>query len=179
MPMTPEELLKATSISSVDTKSLYPGFAKFGTVVFIKKTYKVYLFIKNRYGDSKLLELLENIKPSKHTLERLPFLATGYSIYMGENGKLIPKPMRIIIIWKETFQGCLKMSNGNQIASCLMAFAAVGLSMWPSFEHQNHFISIAQILIRLAHSSVVYSVTEVEEILEGIGYLTEGTYGLF
>jgi hypothetical protein len=71
------------------------------------------------------------------------------------------------------------MSNGNQIASCLMAFAAVGLSMWPGFEHQNQFINIAQVLIRLAHFSVVYSVTEVEEILEGIGYLTDSSYGLF
>ena len=58
----------------------------------------MYMYVKNYCENSKFLELSQRVKPSKDTFEKLPFIASGYSIYMGENGQFILVPMKIIVV---------------------------------------------------------------------------------
>ena len=179
MPVIPNDILDIASVSPDDIKIAFPSFGRIGTMAFIKKTRKAFLYLEKHHSDSKVVSLLARVKLSEEMQERIPFLTAGYLIHGGENGKCIPKPFRVIVIFKETFTGCLKLSNGNQFASFMMALLSTGLSLWPSFEHQNQFIIIAQMLIKLAHSSVVYDITDVEDALKDISELAGDTYGLF
>jgi len=153
--LTPDEWENAVTITADDTKALYPAISKFGTIIFIKKLTKLYRFTKDKYGTTKFIELLEKVKPSQEMLERIPTFTGSYLIYSGIDSQKIPRPISIIIFWKKTFRGCMRLSNGNQIASCLIAFAATAMTLSAFYKHRLYMLPIAQLLIRLAYTSSI------------------------
>ena len=65
------------------------------------------------------------------------------------------------------------MSGGNQIVSCPMAIVVTTISLFPSYEHHNWYLTGAHTIIHMAYMSVK-NIDEVIEIAEDIQTLTEG-----
>ena len=131
--MSYEEFKVTSELSPYDIKPIYPAATRIGTKVFIIQAAKVYRVMRDRFSDSKFIALAEKLKPSEEMLERFPFLLGGYTIYSDIDGRLFASPISIIYLWRRTFTGCMRLSNDNQLASCLMALASVGLSLWPGY----------------------------------------------
>jgi len=155
---------------------LYPPISKFRTVLFIKKLTKLYQFTKDIYVTTKFIQLLENIKPSEELLKRIPTSIGSYIIYSDIDGRKISTPISILIFWKKTFRGCMKLSNGNQIASCLIPFGATVINISPFYKHRLYMIPIAQLLIRLAYRSSILEIDDLQEVLVDNLGASSGSY---
>ena len=174
-----EAVGEIVSTASSDLEPAYLCFTKVGTFLFIRKIRKIYCYLRYNYGNVRLIRILDKLEPSDRTLERIPFLFGGYSAYCGVDGKIIPRPLGIFTLWKSTFCSCMRMSNKNQIVSCIMAFISIGLSLHPKYNGHNQYVMVATTMIRIAASQFVYSVEDVEEIINDLSSLTGRSYGLF
>ena len=179
MTLTPINLLEIIDITSDEAASVAPVNAKVSTIVFIRQYMKVYTFAKVQYGETSAMKFLGRIKLSAGIQAKIPYIVGGWVTLSGIDGgnKSIPNPLRVITIWSQTFRECMKLSNGNRIASCLMALATTGLTFCPWFENRNQFIMVSQTMIRLAYLSVKPDINDLQTIIEYMDVLNGGAYG--
>lgn len=95
---------------------------------------------------------------------------------MGK-GALFPSPIKILKIWKITFKGCMHMSGGNQIASCLLATAVTSVSLFPKYAFHSQLVAGSHAFIRMAYSTIK-GIDEVIEDAELIKFLGNEGYAL-
>lgn len=131
------KVLGLDAINASDSQALLPTFSKVNTIVFFKKTRKLWGIVVNKYSDRKIIKLCARIAPSKEILDKTLSLVGSYFWYSNDEGVLISTPLIIFRIWRVTFKGCLRMSGGNQIVSCPMAIVVTTISLFPSYEHHN------------------------------------------
>jgi len=67
------------------------------------------------------------LKPSDEIKNRIVAIAGGYGAYMGLDGFKIPRPVSILLLWKQTFNQCMMATNGSHIISCLLSFTTIGV----------------------------------------------------
>lgn len=153
-------------IESDDVKGLAPAVGKVGTVVFIRKAKKLWGMLSDNYSDSKVIKLCLKVSAPEYIVDIFPSLVGGYACYMGE-GALFPSPIKILKIWKVTFKGCIRMSGGNQIASCLLATAVTSVSLFPKYAFHGQLVAGSHAFIRMAYSTV----KEIDEVLEDAEFI--------
>ena len=56
-----EEVGEIVSITSSDLEPACPGFAIFGTLLFLKKMRKIYCYLRDNHGNIKLIRVLDRI----------------------------------------------------------------------------------------------------------------------
>ena len=79
-------------------------------------------------------------------------------------------------MWKITFHGCLRMSGGNQIASCLLATVVTGISLFSKYKFHKQLVQVSHVFIRMAYSTVK-GINGVLQDAEFIDFLGKGGYG--
>jgi uncharacterized membrane protein len=103
--------------------------------------------------DLKVLKVLSKIEPSSEVLTKIGWIAGGWAVHAGDKGVLI-SVKRMIIIYKTTFKGCMRFTNGNLAVTCTMSLISSILAIMPGYNYNNHFILIAQTLIRMAYLDI-------------------------
>ena len=157
-----------------DITTIAPSVTRVGTLVFIRKFKRLWGILSDNYGNLKLTKLCEKLQIPEYFIDIFPYATGSYACYMGE-GALFPSPKKIFKIWKITFHGCLRMSGGNQIVSCLLATVVTGASLFPRYKFHKKLVQIAHVFIRMAYTTVkpideILKDAEFIDFLGGLGY---------
>lgn len=165
-----------TNIETGDIAAVAPAAVKLGTKVFIYKARKLWGILYDNHGGSRIVQLCEKLPAPEYLIDNFPSFVGGYACYIGEGPTLFPNPKRIFKIWRITFRGCLHMSGGNQIASCLLATVVTGVSLFPRYKFHSKLIVSAQAFIRMAYSAVK-PIDKVIEDAEFVQFILKDGYG--
>jgi len=161
MPMTEEEMLVEVALLTETIQPLFPPMVKVGLTIFIARIRKISALVKLGSDKNKLRQLIDSGALSKDIIDKIPFIAAGWFTHI-KDGSLKVTPFMLFKIWKETYKGCIKLSNGSIIVSCSAATIGIILSLCPWYNRRNEFIVLTQVFIKFAHTSI----TELKDTID-------------
>ena len=163
---------------SSDLTPFAPGAFKTAAIFLIDKCKNVYIFVGDNYGNSKIFKILGGIRPSEEVINRIVAVASGYGAYVGLEGLYIPRPLSIMLLWKNTFRRCIEFTGGSHIISCLLSGVTIVLSLCPWFTPHNQIFPLGQVLLRITAKFFNNPEMGSEMITDNLEELLEGINGL-
>ena len=149
MPFTETDMLQLAASNAKNAHPLYPALAKMTVAQFIDAIRK--LAYDNQ--GSKLFKFLMKIKPSEEFIEKIPYIAGGWCLQSDECGHFL-SIRRMYAVYKTTFKGCIRFTNGNLLITCTMALISSVLAVLPGFNNNNNFITVMQIIVKIAYIDI-------------------------